>query len=213
MNEGLPGSVVLLHGLWMGPYAMRYHAAMLGKAGFRVSQFRYASVSAGLDDHVQCFLDALARASHKPVGIVAHSMGGIVALAACAHPGVSDVVRRIVLLGTPLRGSAAGRGLGRWPAGAWLLGRSNVLWRTQELSVPPGIAVGVIAGSGGFGLGRLVARLPSPNDGTVAVAETRIDALTDHLVLPVTHTGMLVSARAAAAIHTFLAQGRFHDQC
>ena len=69
--------------------------------------------------------------------------------------------------------------------------------------------LGVIAGSTSAGLGRLVADLPVPNDGTVAVEETRIEGTTDHVVLPVTHTGMLVSASVAEHVARFLHSGRF----
>ncbi len=62
--------------------------------------------------------------------------------------------------------------------------------------------LGVIAGTRPVGLGRFFAGFDEPNDGTVAVRETRIEGATDHLVLPVSHLGMLLSAaspRSAAA--------------
>ena len=69
--------------------------------------------------------------------------------------------------------------------------------------------IGVIAGSLGFGLGTLVAKLPAPHDGTVTVDETRCDSMTDHIVLPVSHTGMLTSFRVADEACRFLDTGRF----
>jgi hypothetical protein len=41
------------------------------------------------------------------------------------------------------------------------------------------------------------------------VAETIADGLDDHCVLPVTHTGMLYSARVAEQVKQFLETGRF----
>ena len=55
----------------------------------------------------------------------------------------------------------------------------------------------------------LFADLGGPSDGTIAVSETRLPGLADHLVLPVTHTGMLFSGEVAAATSTFLQTGRF----
>ncbi|PKL94433.1 MAG: alpha/beta hydrolase, partial [Gammaproteobacteria bacterium HGW-Gammaproteobacteria-8] len=71
--------------------------------------------------------------------------------------------------------------------------------------------VGAIAGTASFGLGRLFARLEPPHDGTVSVAETRIDGLADHLELPVSHTGLVLSRPVADAVARFLHQGRFGD--
>jgi len=51
--------------------------------------------------------------------------------------------------------------------------------------------------------------LPEENDGTVAVSETRMPGATDHIVLPVSHLGMLLSARVARETGSFLTQGRF----
>ena len=42
-----------------------------------------------------------------------------------------------------------------------------------RLDIPTGVEAGAIAGTQRFGLGGLVLRLPSPNDGVVTVDETR----------------------------------------
>ena len=60
-----------------------------------------------------------------------------------------------------------------------------------------------------FGLGPLFVSLPGENDGVVTVEETRIEGLRDHLVLPVSHTGMLMSEPVAAQTATFLESGGF----
>ena len=39
----------------------------------------------------------------------------------------------------------------------------------------------MIAGTLGVGLGAIIENLPSPNDGTVAVEETRLPGIKDHL--------------------------------
>jgi hypothetical protein len=58
-------------------------------------------------------------------------------------------------------------------------------------------------------MGRFVADLPEPNDGTVALEETRVDGMKEHLVLPVTHTGMMLSSEVADRTARFLASGSF----
>jgi hypothetical protein len=117
---------------------------------------------------------------------------------------------RIVTLGTPHVGSAAATALARYGIGKWLLGESVHAGLTGEL--PPwndARDLGVIAGDTSVGLGRFVAQFDSANDGTVAVAETRLPNASDHLVLPVSHLGMLVSATVAKETAWFLSRGRF----
>jgi hypothetical protein len=51
--------------------------------------------------------------------------------------------------------------------------------------------------------------IPRPNDGTVAVSETMLDGMTDHVTLPVSHFGMLLSSAVARQTVNFLRHGRF----
>jgi hypothetical protein len=70
----------------------------------------------------------------------------------------------------------------------------------------------VIAGSRPWGLGHLVLRLPGTNDGVVRLEETEVAGMRDRIVLPVSHSGMLVSARVARQVTAFLERGAFdHD--
>ena len=55
----------------------------------------------------------------------------------------------------------------------------------------------------------LLGVLPEPNDGTIAVVETQMPWLTDHLTYPVTHTGFLVSPEVASQTAHFLRHGLF----
>jgi len=69
--------------------------------------------------------------------------------------------------------------------------------------------VGVIAGTFGMGLGAVIEDLPKPNDGTVAVEETRLPGIRDHLEVAVSHTGLLVSPLVASQTAYFLRHGEF----
>ena len=91
------------------------------------------------------------------------------------------------------------------------MGRSvaEELLQPQERRWAQPRELGIIAGSQRLGLGQLFADFEEDNDGTVGVSETRMPGATDHLVLPVSHLGMLVSARVAHEIGLFLTQGRF----
>jgi hypothetical protein len=84
------------------------------------------------------------------------------------------------------------------------------VWRERvDVSVDPRFEIGAIAGTRAFGLGAVVARLPSPNDGVVCVDETRFPALRDHIEFPIGHSLMLISSRVARQTVSFLKTGAF----
>jgi pimeloyl-ACP methyl ester carboxylesterase len=146
--------------------------------------------------------------------VVAHSLGGLVALRAL-YADRALRVGRVVLLGTPAQGCRAGERLARFRVGRWLLGASEPLWREQSRTSQHAVrwerpeALGVIAGTLPLGLGRLIARLPGPGDGVVQVEETSVPGMSDRIMVPVNHSGLIVSARAAAQVIAFLRTGRF----
>jgi hypothetical protein len=118
---------------------------------------------------------------------------------------------RVVCLGSPLRGSRTAARLSRLPVGRHFIGRclADVHARKAVIAVKAGIEVGSIAGRIPLGVGRLFGAFREPNDGTVAVAETIIDGLADHIVLPVSHVALLWSSAVAAQTEHFLLQGHF----
>jgi len=181
----------------------------LASAGFAPSVFHYPSMQAALPE-VTAALAAHARALGGPVHLVGHSLGGLVIFETFETQG--DLPPgRIVLLGSPVQGSRAARALAEWSFGSQLLGRLAATELTRE----KGRAwrwpreIGLIAGSRSAGMGRIFAELPEPNDGTVSVDETRLAGATEHRVLDVSHTGMLLSSRVAASAGAFLSHGRF----
>jgi hypothetical protein len=67
----------------------------------------------------------------------------------------------------------------------------------------------MVAGNTAHGLGQLFGRFDGDSDGTVAVVETRLEGLTDHVVVPASHSGLLLSRTAAGHTLHFLRHGRF----
>jgi hypothetical protein len=119
---------------------------------------------------------------------------------------------RIVLLGSPLRGSRSAVNLARLPFGKKIMGLGvgeELLASRERSSWNRARDLGVIAGDLGVGLGRLVGTLRGPSDGTILVEETELDGTADRVVLRVSHTGMLFSAAVARAAGAFLSTGRF----
>jgi hypothetical protein len=119
-------------------------------------------------------------------------------------------VERLVLLGTPQRGSQVARAMLGWPGARLLLGQSLEAGLLGELAPWRGQReLGVVAGALPVGVGRMLCRLPAPHDGTVSVAETRLEHMSDHIVLPVSHTGLLLAASVAHQVEHFLTNGCF----
>ena len=197
--------VVLLHGLWMPAASMTLVARRLAAAGFAPELFGYRTVRGGPAETVPRLAECL-RAGRAHV--VAHSLGGLVALATLQHaPSVE--VGRVVCLGSPLSGSAAASGVTAHGWGVFALGSSAGLLRDGCGPGAAGVEVGVVAGRTPVGLGRFFAGFRGDNDGTVAVEETRIAGLADHVTVRASHLGLLASADAAGHAIAFLRTGRF----
>lgn len=201
---------VLVHGLWFGAWAMGRLANRLGEANFIPLHFRYASISAGLAGHARRLHEFCLEHCDEGLHFVAHSLGGLVVLNMLAGFG-SLPPGRVVLLGSPLAGSAVARKAGAIRLTRRLFGPVGPSLEAGYAGFPEGWEVGMIAGSRGLGLGLLVGGAGGPNDGTVAVAETQHRQLRDHLVLPVTHSGMLFSREVARQAVSFLSAGHFDE--
>lgn len=204
----MPTRVLLLHGLWMVGLTMRRFARGLAQAGFEPEVIGYPSIAGGPDAAVERLTRAL---EHGPAHVVGHSLGGLSALqAACAAPSLP--IGRIVCLGSPVGGSRAAHAMARLPLSHLYFGRSADILHAGCAGWPSGVEVGMVAGSVPRGLGALLARFADLHDGTVAVEETRAPQLADHIVVPASHSGLLLSLDAIRQTAVFLRQGRFeHD--
>jgi len=207
--------VVVIHGLWMtGLETGLLRHRLTNEYGYDTELFTYSSIDAGLEENAERLSAFLATVEARVVHLVGHSLGGLLSLFTLdRHP--IEAPGRVVCLGSPFRGSLAARGLARWDWGEAMLGRTarDGLLNGALEDYRGKRDVGVIAGTLGMGLGRLLADLPEPNDGTVAVEETRLPGATDHIELPVSHTGLILSPSVAEQVAYFLRNGRFrHEQ-
>lgn len=194
----------------MRGFTLALLARRLRAAGHEVSAFDYASVTRSPEACSARVVEYIDTLPAGPVHLVGHSLGGLLALdlaRAGHHRG-----GRVVCLGTPLHGSAVARVLAAWSPLRWTLGEARQ-WLCDGLACwPDGASVGMIAGSLPLGFGLLVPGLASPHDGTVSVAETRSERLDDHAVVSTSHSGLLLSDRAATMTAHFLAHGRLVAQ-
>ena len=208
-------TVVCVHGFWSHGTGMFLIKRRLEKEfGLKALLFSYPSVKGALDDNAA----ALARFIHEQdvdgVHIVGHSLGGVLALRMLANDA-DALPGRVVCLGSPLTGSRAAEFLSAQQWAEDIIGRSlpagviHEAANTWASHVCEEREIGVIAGNVPLGFGSLVTDFGEDNDGTVAVSETRIAGATDHLVMPVSHRGMLVSSDVADQAASFLKRGEF----
>jgi pimeloyl-ACP methyl ester carboxylesterase len=201
-------TVVLLHGIWMRPLVLAVLARRLRQAGYGVSVPAYASVTRTPEQNAEHLYKLIQALSTDYLHLVAHSLGGIVALHLLSkYPDLPP--GRLVTLGTPAQGSSVARTIRPLP----LLGRAFGNSLTQGLSgesVPDAIGRewGAIIGTLPVGLG-FPFLLGETNDGAVRVSEAEHPAQTERIQQRVSHTGMLFSPLTFSYIQSFLKTGHF----
>lgn len=205
--------VLLLHGIHMHAWAMLPLARLLKNQGVDASVFGYYSVFQNFDAHCKALakqVRAHYEKTDEPLHFLGHSLGGLVLRRFAAE--YPDLVRgRVVTLGTPHQGSSIAHKLHR--LAPFTLGKAyEEALNGSAPKITEGGQWGSIAGSHSLGLGK-VFELKGTNDGTVLLEETKTENLSDHIVLPVSHTGMLVDKAVAQQIAYFLNHGCFQHGC
>ncbi len=208
MNEA-PPDILFVHGLWMHGCVFALQRRRLAALGYRVACFSYPSVRGRLDANADALARFVAGIEAARVHLAGHSLGGLVVLRMLVRHRPPSL-GRVVLLGSPCAGSNSARVMRRLPLLSAILGRAICDWLDAPApALPAGIEIGVIAGSRSLGLGRFLPGLSVPNDGVVAVSETRLAEASDFVLLPVGHTEMLISRLCFRQMLAFVREGRF----
>ncbi len=207
--------VVYVHGLWLtGIEGGLLRKRLAAELNTETRAFNYASVKSSVSNNAQALGKYLSELRADTLHLVGHSLGGLVVLK-LFEPGFADCLPpgRIVCLGSPFNGSRSAVNLARLPLGKTLLGRGvrEELLSPRQRRWGGHRDLGVIAGSLSVGLGKLVGARGAPNDGTIFVDETRLAGISQHLVMPVSHTGLPFSNSVARQTGAFLRLGKFID--
>jgi pimeloyl-ACP methyl ester carboxylesterase len=150
------------------------------------------------------------------IHFVGHSMGGLLARVYLEKYRPKRL-GRVVMLGTPNGGSEIADGLKNFPPyRAWFGPAGQQLGTKRDAATRallPAIdyPVGIIAGNRSIDPLASVF-LPRPHDGRVSVTNTRLDGMTDHIVVPVAHPFLPGNAVAIAQTMAFLRDRTFGDQ-
>ena len=203
--------VVYVHGLWMpGDESLILKHRLAQDFGLNLHSFRYSAAGSSMADISARLAEFVSGLQAPAVHFIGHSLGGLVIHRFLErHP--EQPHGRAVFLGTPCVASRAAVIAARFAPLAHFMGQSvaEELLRPNQRSWAQQRELGIVAGTQPIGVGQLLAAFDEDNDGTIAVSETRMPGATDHITLPVSHLGLLVSARVARETGLFLTQGRF----
>jgi triacylglycerol lipase len=219
-------TVVLLHGLGLGGWAMASLGRALERDGYRVVNLTYPSRRVPLATLASEWLPAQLRAHETAraprLHFVTHSMGGILVRTWLDQPLRAGTtlpanLGRTVMLAPPNQGSAVADKLQNFPPFHWFTGvNGRRLGTAAPMSLPLALGpwptaageLGVIAGDRSLNP-LFSAWLDGPNDGKVSVGATHLAGEHAHIVLHHSHTWLQWRADTHRAVAAFLRTGRF----
>ena len=213
-NNSVKPNVLLIHGILMNPLEMRYLGSQLEKSGFNVHYVYYQSVLKSPAENAAIIQAKIKQLNLPNLHLVGHSLGGVLLMHLFEQAdGKQDALPmgRVVMLGSPVRGSWIAKKVSEWPIVSPILAKSmpNALsgvdipdWKTDR-------DWGMIAGTKGQGLGLLTGGMPSTSDGTVLLEETFHPKQKEHFEVDKSHTALLFSKEVADLTSHFLSNGKF----
>ncbi|MBT8092721.1 MAG: alpha/beta fold hydrolase [Gammaproteobacteria bacterium] len=211
--------VVLLHGLARTASSMDKMQEALADADFETANIDYPSREHTIEELADTVIPRgiAACSANGDVGrihFVTHSLGGIL-LRQYLRDNRIDKLGRVVMLGPPNQGTVAADELQGVPGFDWLNGPAGRQLGKGEDSVPLRLGpaefeVGIIAGS------RTIDPLTStvldnPDDGRVSVDDTRLDGMSDFIVVEHSHAFMMRMRGPIELTIRFLNSGSFRD--
>ncbi len=218
MNDATRPLVILLHGLARQHGSMGKLGNYLQRAGWDTWARTYPSRQLPIVEAAAHVADWIAAtAGDRPLYAVTHSMGGIIARH--LHDRRLNW-QRIVMLAPPNNGSAIASAMQNNPLYHWVYGPAGRDLANPSAWPAPPTAFAVIAGTRQFALtnptswtlGRRFITggptgQPEPSDGTVAVAETKLDGMAAFAEVDAPHTWIMNDPRVQSMVDAFLRNG------
>jgi pimeloyl-ACP methyl ester carboxylesterase len=207
-------AVILLHGLARKASSMKKLERALKENGYQVVNVDYPSTKHDIEALAEWSIgNAIKKVGpNSKIHFVTHSMGGILVRQFLRQYKMHNL-GRVVMLGPPNSGSeivdllqnVPGFKTVNGPAGLQLSAKKDAL--PNQLG-PANFELGIIAGTRSVNL-VLSTMLPMPNDGKVSVESSKLEGMSDHLTMPVTHTFMMRNSAVITQVILFLKQGTF----
>ncbi len=208
--------VILLHGLARSSTSFLFMKNALQGIGYDVVNADYPSRDGSIADLSK---ETLPRAinecdPNKEIHFVTHSLGGILVRHYLKHVEEKPVnLGHVVMLGPPNKGSPVVNRLRNLPGFGLWNGIAGKQLGTEANSVPNQLgpvdySLGVIAGKQSIAP-LFSSIIEGPDDGKVSIESTKVEGMTDHIILPITHTFMMNSPAAFRQVAHFLREGQF----
>jgi pimeloyl-ACP methyl ester carboxylesterase len=208
--------VVLLHGANRSWRMMRPLADALHQDGYKTANIDYPTRSGPVEElvpmAVELGLDECRSAGATRIHFVTHSLGGIVLRHAHKHKPIEEI-GRVVMLAPPNGGSEIVDKTRGIPGAELFAGEALMQLGTDENSIPSMLGpvdfeLGIIAGTGTMNP-ILSTMLPNPDDGKVSVAQTRLEGMTDFLIVDDNHHSIVKDELVISNTLAFLRTGSF----
>ena len=207
--------VVLLHGLGRSARSMSYLEERLSADGYTVFNYDYESRKKeipSLVDDLHEFIDSCCQQEIPTLHFVTHSLGGILVRALIAQKKPGNL-GRVVMLSPPNKGSETVDYLGDYTFFEKIFGPAAMQLGTGPDSFPNRL------GPADFELGIITGDrtidpisswiIPGEDDGKVAIEKTKLEGMTDFLVMDVSHTFIMQNPEVVDEVIYFLQRGRF----
>ncbi len=208
--------IVLLHGLARTSSSMSTLAERLQEKGYSVINVDYPSRHKKIEELAPLAviegLDFCHKEQAKRIHFVTHSLGGILIRYYLSINKIPEL-SRVVMLAPPNQGSKVVDEFSWLPGYEMLNGPAGYQLGTDENSIPlqlgpSNFEVGIIAGDRTINL-ILSTAFDGPNDGKVAVKDTKLEGMKDFLVVHRSHPFIMQGGEVIDQVLHFIQHGYF----
>ena len=207
--------IVVIHGIARTYRSMRSLVKFLKAHGYPVLNVDYPSTRIPLESLVEYINKQVVDFNHdfqRKIHFVGYSLGGLLARGVIRRHRPYNL-GRVVQLAPPNQGSEVADFWKNNFLFKWIFGPAGQELGAEEKSFsrilgPVNFELGVIAGNRTWDPFSSVL-IEGPDDGKVSVESTKVSGLTDHIIIPATHTFIIYNREAWNQTLHFLECGKF----